>query len=144
MEFIGTYYHIIDDKGRVAVPKKFRDSLISGGVVTKGLDGCLFMFSADYWNELSAKLRTLPLGQKVARDFIRLMTYNAAPIEFDHLGRTRFPLPLAESVSIKKDVVFVGTITRIEVWDKKTYHSYFDELAKREGELSESLGALAI
>ena len=144
MEFIGSYYHMVDEKGRVAVPKKFRAGLKTGSVVTKGLDGCLFMFSKDYWEELSTKLRTLPLGQKTARDFLRLMTYNAAPIEFDDLGRTRFPFPLAESVNIKKEVVFVGTITRIEVWDKATYHTYFDNLAKRESELSESLGELGI
>lgn len=144
MEFVGAYYHSIDDKGRVSVPKKFREGLAEGSVVTKGLDGCLFIFGAGYWTELSAKLRSLPLGQKTARDFLRLMTYNAAPIEFDDIGRTRFPIPLAESVNLKKEVVFVGTLTRIEVWDKQTYHAYFDKLAEREGELSESLGELGI
>ncbi len=144
MEFIGTYYHTIEAQGRVAVPKRFREGLGDGGIVTKGLDGCLFMFSEEYWTELSAKLRNLPIGQKTARDFLRLMTYNAAPIEFDEQGRTRFPTPLAESVNIKKEVVFAGTITRVEVWDKQTYHTYFDGLAKRESELSESLGELGI
>lgn len=144
MEFVGTYYHTIDEKGRVSVPKSFRQGLKKGSIVTKGLDGCLFIFSADYWTELSTKLRSLPLGKKTARDFLRLMTYNASPVEFDDLGRTRFPLPLAESVNFKKEVVFVGTLTRIEVWDKHTYHDYFDKLAKREGELSESLGELGI
>lgn len=144
MEFVGAYYHSIDDKGRVSVPKKFREGLSEGSIVTKGLDGCLFIFGADYWAELSAKLRSLPLGQKTARDFLRLMTYNAAPIEFDDIGRTRFPIPLADSVNLKKEVVFVGTLTRIEVWDKQTYHSYFDKLAERESELSESLGQLGI
>ncbi len=144
MEFVGTYYHTLDVQGRVAVPKKFRLGLEEGGIITKGLDGCLFMYSAEYWKELSLKLRSLPLGQKTARDFLRLMTYNASTIEFDKLGRTRFPIPLADSVNIKKDVVFVGTLTRIEIWDKMTYHKYFDELSTRERELSESLGELGI
>lgn len=144
MEFVGTYYHTIDEKGRVSVPKSFRSGLKDGSIVTKGLDGCLFIFGADYWTELATKLRALPLGQKNARDFLRLMTYNASPIEFDSLGRTRFPIPLGESVHLQKEVVFVGTLTRIEVWDKHTYHEYFDKLAEREGELSESLGQLGI
>lgn len=144
MEFVGTYYHTLEEKGRISVPKAFRAGLGAGSIVTKGLDGCLFIFSAEYWAELSNKLISLPIGKKSARDFVRLLTYNAAPIEFDNLGRTRFPEMLSESVNIKKDVVFVGTLTRIEVWDKQTYHAYFDELAKREGELSESLGELGI
>jgi len=144
MEFVGAYYHMIDEQGRVSVPKKFREGLKEGSIVTKGLDGCLFIFGADYWVELANKLRSLPLGQKTARDFLRLMTYNAAPIEFDNLGRTRFPIPLADSVGLKKEVVFVGTLTRIEVWDKPTYHLYFDKLVERESELSESLGQTGI
>lgn len=144
MEFVGTYYHALDDKGRVAVPKKFRLGLEVGSVVTKGLDGCLFIFPAEYWRDVSTKLKTLPLGQKNARDFLRLMTYSAALIDFDSLGRTRFPEVLAATANIKKDVVFVGTLTRIEVWDKKTYHDYFDNLVKNENKIVTSLGELGI
>lgn len=144
MEFVGTYYHSVDEKGRVSVPKKFREGLKEGSVVTKGLDGCLFIYSSEYWIELSAKLRSLPLTSKAARDFQRLMTYNATFVEFDDLGRTRFPAPLADSVNISKEVVFVGTLTRIEVWDKKTYHAYFENLEKRESELTQSIQELNI
>lgn len=144
MQFVGTFYHTIEDQGRVSVPKSFREGLSEGGIVTKGLDGCLFILAKDEWLKLTAKLIALPLGQKTARDFLRLITYNAAPIEFDNLGRTRLPLPLADSVNIKKDVVFVGTLNRIEVWDKHTYHEYFEKLAERESELSEALGSIGI
>lgn len=144
MQFVGTYYHTLEDQGRISVPKPFRDGLGEGGVVTKGLDGCLFIFGPEEWAKLTSKLEGLPLGQKIGRDFLRLITYNAAPIEFDNLGRTRIPVPLTDSVNIKKEVVFVGTLSRIEVWDKHTYHEYFDKLAERESELSESLGELGI
>lgn len=144
MQFVGTYYHTLEDQGRISVPKSFRVGLGDGGVVTKGLDGCLFIFAKTEWDQFTSKLEALPLGQKNARDFLRLIMYNAAPIEFDNLGRTRFPTPLTDSVNIKKEVVFVGTLGRIEVWDKMTYHSYFDKLAERETELSESLGQLGI
>lgn len=144
MQFVGTYYHTLEDQGRISVPKSFRSGLGDGGVVTKGLDGCLFIFAKTEWDQLTSKLEALPLGQKNARDFLRLIMYNAASIEFDNLGRTRIPTPLTDSVSIKKDVVFVGTLGRIEVWDKMTYHAYFDKLSERETELSESLGQLGI
>ncbi len=144
MQFVGTYYHTLEDQGRISVPKSFRVGLTEGSIVTKGLDGCLFIFGPEEWSKLTSKLEGLPIGQKIGRDFLRLITYNAAPIEFDSLGRTRIPVPLTDSVNIKKEVVFVGTLSRIEVWDKHTYHDYFDKLAKREGELSESLGELGI
>jgi MraZ protein len=144
MQFVGTYYHTVEDQGRISVPKSFRNGLGEGSVVTKGLDGCLFIFGPEEWGKLTSKLEGLPLGQRTGRDFLRLITYNAAPLECDALGRARFPVPLTDSVNIKKDVVFVGTLSRIEVWDKATYHKYFDELASRETELSESLGEIGI
>lgn len=144
MEFVGTYYHSIDEKGRVSVPKKFREGLKEGSIVTKGLDGCLFVYSSEYWSELSTKLRSLPITSKSARDFQRLMTYNATLVQFDELGRTHFPTPLAESANLKKEVVFVGTLTRIEIWDKQTYHTYFESLEKRELELTKSIQELGI
>lgn len=136
MEFVGTYYHTLDIQGRVSVPKKFRHGLSEGSIVTKGLDGCLFIFSAEYWSEMSTKLHSLPMGNKLGRDFLRLMTYSASPIEFDSLGRTRFPQTLAEAAELTKEVVFVGTLTRIEVWDKQRYHDYYEALVKREDEIA--------
>ena len=144
MEFLGTYYHTLEEKGRVSIPKKFRQGLKEGSVVTNGLDGCLFIFPAKYWQELTQKIKNLPFGQKVARDFTRLMTYNAAPIEFDQLGRTRFPEALAKSANLTKEVVFVGALTRIEVWDRDTYHRYFDQLMAKEAELTQAIGELGI
>ncbi len=142
--FIGTYYHTLEDKGRVAVPKTFRELLGQGSVITKGLDGCLFIFTADGWAKLTDKLSTLPLGSKTARDFLRLLTYNAAPVEFDALGRTHLPENLISLAGLGKDVVFAGALTRVELWDKTTYHAYVDELAKCESKLTETLGELGI
>lgn len=142
--FIGTYYHTLEDKGRVAVPKTFRELLGSGSVITKGLDGCLFIFTAEGWNKLTDKLVTLPLGNKSARDFLRLLTYNASPVEFDALGRTHLPENLINLAGLGKDVVFAGALSRVELWDKKTYHSYVDTLAESEAKLTETLGELGI
>jgi MraZ protein len=142
--FIGTYYHTLEDKGRVAVPKTFRELLGVGSVITKGLDGCLFIFTAGGWTKLTDKLAILPLGSKTARDFLRLLTYNAAPIEFDALGRTHLPENLIDQAGLTKDVVFAGALTRVELWDKKTYHAYVDGLQASESTLSETLGELGI
>ncbi|MEI8232772.1 MAG: division/cell wall cluster transcriptional repressor MraZ [bacterium] len=142
--FIGTYYHSLDEKNRVSVPASFRTELSSGSVVTKGLDGCLFIFTSESWNKLVAKLESLPLTSKPARDFLRLLTYNASPLDTDKLGRTLLPENLIALAGIKKDVVFAGALTRVEIWDKATYHTYLDSLSSSESELESSLSELGI
>lgn len=143
-QFIGTYYHNLEEKGRISVPKSFRTGLKEGSVITRGLDGCLFIFTASSWQLLSDKLTTLPISQKSTRDFLRLLTYNAANIEFDNLGRTSIPKSLITLASLKKEVVFAGALTRIEVWDKQVFHAYTDRLEKSESELASSLAELGI
>lgn len=142
--FIGTYYHTLDEKSRVSVPKTFRQELLSGSIITKGLDGCLFIFTAESWSKLVDKLQTLPLTSKAGRDFLRLLTYHATPLDTDKLGRTRLPENLVRVSGIKKEVVFAGALTRVEIWDKATYHTYLDGLTGQEAELSASLTELGI
>ncbi len=142
--FIGNYYHNLDDKNRVSVPKSFRTELTPGSVITKGLDGCLFIFTGESWNKLVEKLQSLPLTSKPARDFLRLLTYNAVPLDTDKLGRTHLSDNLVKLAGIKKDVVFAGALTRVEIWDKTRYHAYVDGLAASETELESSLSELGI
>jgi len=142
--FIGNYYHTLDEKNRVSVPVSFRTELTSGSVITKGLDGCLFIFTSESWNKLVEKLETLPLTSKPARDFLRLLTYNATPVDTDKLGRTRLPESLIALAGIKKDVVFAGALTRVEIWDKQKYHTYVESLVSSESELESSLSELEI
>ncbi len=142
--FVGTYYHTLEDQNRVSVPKAFRNELTPGSIITKGLDGCLFIFTGESWNKLVEKLQSLPLTSKPARDFLRLLTYNATPLDTDKLGRTHLSETLIQLAGIKKDVVFAGALTRVEIWDKSTYHAYVDGLSSSESELESSLSELGI
>ena len=142
--FLGAYYHTIDEKNRISVPKIFRQELSAGSVLTKGLDGCLFIFTSDSWQKLVDKLQTLPLTSKAARDFLRLLTYHATPLDTDKLGRTRLPDSLKQLAGISKDVVFAGALTRVELWDKKKYHTYVETLEGKEMEIETTLGELGI
>jgi MraZ protein len=142
--FIGTYYHTLESQNRVSVPKNFRVDLTHGSVVTHGLDGCLFIFTSDAWSLLVDKLQSLPLANKAARDFLRLLTYNAAPVEMDKLGRTKLPENLVKLAGLKKDVVFAGSLTRVELWAKDRYHSYIESLEGKENEIESSLAELGI
>ena len=142
--FVGTYYHTLEDQNRISVPKSFRTDLNPGSVITYGLDGCLFLFTPDSWSKLSDKLSSLPLTNKAARDFLRLLTDNATPVELDKLGRTKLSSSIVKLAGLKKDVVFAGALTRVEIWDKDRYHTYVDGLTSQTGELENTLSELGI
>ena len=141
--FMGEYNHTIDAKGRLIVPAKFREILGDNFIVTKGLDGCLFVYPNDEWTRFEEKLKSLPLTNKNARQFTRFFLAGAAACEVDKQGRILLPQVLREFASLKKDVVLVGVASRIEIWSRErwdesmnTYDGDMDEVAEN----MESLG----
>lgn len=119
--FMGEYNHAIDTKGRLIIPSRFREELGEEFVVTKGLDGCLFVFPLDAWGEFEGKLRTLPITQKSARQFSRYFVASAATCELDKQGRILLPASLREFADLEKDVVLTGMLNRIEIWSKERW-----------------------
>lgn len=136
--FMGEYNHSIDTKGRVIIPAKFREQLGEHFVVTKGLDGCLWVFAEEEWEEFSGKLRELPVANKDARKFARFFLAGAAEAETDKLGRILIPQILREYAKLEKDVALVGTGNRVEIWDKTAWddNSTFDDME----EIAEHMG----
>lgn len=121
---IGEYEHTLDVKGRLIMPVKLRDSIGDNFIVTKGLDGCLFGFSKQEWTNFEEKLKSLPLTNKNARDFVRFFLSGAIECEIDKQGRFLISNNLREYASMKKDVVIIGVGTRIEFWDKEKWNEY--------------------
>lgn len=141
--FMGEYNHTIDAKGRLIVPAKFREILGDNFIVTKGLDGCLFVYPNDEWTRFEEKLKSLPLTNKNARQFTRFFLAGAAACEVDKQGRILLPQVLREFASLEKEVVLVGVASRIEIWSRErwdesmnTYDGDMDEVAEN----MESLG----
>lgn len=122
--FIGEYNHTIDLKNRIIIPSKFRDELKNSCIITKGLDGCLYIYTKDEWNKIEDKLKILPLTNKEARAFTRFFFAGAAEIEIDKQGRALIPQNLIEYAQIKKDIVSIGVSTRIEIWSKEKWEEY--------------------
>ena len=118
----GDYSHTIDTKGRVIVPAKFREKLGEESVVTKGLDGCLFVYPREEWIKFEEKLNTLPLNRKDARKITRFFFAGAADCEIDKQGRALIPKVLREFAGLEKDVVMVGVMNRIEIWSKDRWN----------------------
>ena len=119
--FMGEYSHTIDTKGRLIIPSKFREELGETFVVTKGLDGCLFVFSDEEWKAFEIKLKSLPLTNKNARQFARFFVAGATPCELDKQGRILLPATLREFAGLEKDVVLTGMLNRIEIWSKEKW-----------------------
>ncbi len=119
--FMGEYNHTIDAKGRLIVPSKFRESLGDEFVVTKGMDGCLFVYDNNEWAKFEEKLRSLPMIDKEARQFTRYFLAGAASVEVDKQGRILIPAVLRDFAEITKDAVLVGVGSRIEIWSKERW-----------------------
>ncbi|MDE6202362.1 MAG: division/cell wall cluster transcriptional repressor MraZ [Lachnospiraceae bacterium] len=116
--FMCEYNHTIDAKGRLIIPSKFREALGDEFVVTKGMDGCLFVFDNSEWQAFEEKLRSLPMIDKEARQFTRYFLAGAASLEVDKQGRILLPAVLREFAEITKDAVLVGVGNRVEIWSK--------------------------
>ena len=115
---MGEYEHTIDSKGRISMPAKLRKDMGDTFVLTKGLDGCLFAFSGQEWINFETKLKSLPLSDKNARNFVRFFLAGATECEIDKQGRFLIPNNLRKAASLEKDVVIIGVGTRLEIWDK--------------------------
>ena len=139
--FIGEYQHAIDNKNRIIIPTKFRDKLGSEFIVTKGLDGCLYIYTLSEWAIMEEKLKKLPLTSKDARAFVRFFFSGANEVSIDKQGRALIPQNLCEYASIDKEIVSIGVSTRIEIWAKDKWDEYngsdmnFDEIAEKMIEL---------
>ena len=143
--FMDEYNHTIDAKGRLIIPAKFREPLGEEFVLTRGLDGCLYIYPMDEWNAFEEKLRALPLTNKNARTFTRFFVAGATNCELDKQGRILLPPVLREYANLTKDVVLVGVLSRVEIWDKdrwqeNTYdEDEMDEIAEHMADLGFSI-----
>lgn len=140
--FIGEYKHTIDDKGRLAIPSKFRKNLARGAVVTRGLDASLFLFPKEEWGKLADQLARLPLGQSNSRAFARLMLAGAMDVSLDKQGRIVLPEYLREYASLKKASVIAGLYNRLEIWDEDKWEAYKKKVESDADSVAEQLGEL--
>ncbi len=140
--FIGEYKHNLDDKGRLAIPSKFRDALATGAVVTRGLDTSLFLFPKEEWDKLAEKLASLPLGQSNSRAFARLMLAGAMDVSLDSQGRVVLPEYLREYAGMKKNIILAGLFNRLELWDEEKWEIYKKKVEADADSVAEKLGEL--
>ncbi len=142
--FIGEYNHNLDDKGRLAIPAKFRTILKKGAVVTKGLDNCLFLYSKEQFDIIAKKFAGLPIGSAKARAFSRHMLAGAMDLEFDNQGRITLPEYLRNFSGLKKKIIVAGLYNHLEIWDEAAWNKYKNESEKNSNAIAEEMGDLGI
>lgn len=142
--FIGEYSHNLDDKGRLAIPKKFRPDLSKGAVVTKGLDNCLFLYTQEEWEKVAQKLASLPFAQSNNRAFGRFMLSGAMDVSIDKQGRIVLPEYLRNFAELKKNIVVAGLYNRLELWDTDKWQEYKNKTEKESNDIAERMADLGV
>jgi MraZ protein len=141
--FYGEYEHSLDEKGRLTIPSRVREAMKQGGVtgfmVTRGLDECLFLFPLQQWQTYVEKLGSLPLEKGNARRFTRMFYSGASECSPDRQGRVFIPPNLREHAHIEKDVVIIGVQNRLELWDKARWEAFSTESKESYEETAEEL-----
>src|SRR3989344_3570508 len=140
--FIGEFTHNLDDKGRLAIPVKFRRDLTKGAVVTRGLDNCLFLYTKNEWEKLAEKLATLPISQANSRAFARLMLAGAMDVDVDKQGRIVLPEYLRQFAGLSKNVIVAGLYSRVEIWDESKWQAYKKQTENNSNEIAEKMAEL--
>ncbi len=141
---IGEYEHTIDSKGRLIMPAKLREDMGDKFIITKGLDGCLFGFSQTEWNNFEEKLKTLPLTNKNARDFVRFFLSGAMECEVDKQGRFLISSNLREYATLEKETMITGVGTRIEIWNRDKWKKYNSEENISADQIAENMANLGM
>jgi len=136
---IGEYHHNIDEKGRLVIPGKFREEIGDKFILTRGLDGCLFVYSISEWDKIISKLKTLPFTKKDARTFNRFFLSGATVCEFDKQGRINIANSLIDYADLKKECAIIGVNDRLEIWSLDKFNSLIDANIDSLSDIAEGL-----
>lgn len=140
--FMGRYNHTVDPKGRLSIPAKYREVLGEEFVVSKGMDGCLFVYAEDDWKVFEGKLASLPLINQEARQFARFFLSGAQYVTVDKQGRILVPQDLRDFAGLEKDVVLAGMGSRIEIWSLEKWEENSSQVDI--SQMSQSMIALGL
>jgi MraZ protein len=141
--FTGEYHHAVDDKGRVAVPVRFRAELAGGALVSKWIDGCLALHPRAAWDALATRVATLPVTSEGARTFQRFIFGTAFEVDLDRQGRLVVPAVLRSFAGLEGEAVVVGSRDHLELWSPTRWAAYSSRMDEPD-ELAQHLQGLGI
>ena len=117
----GEFQYSVDDKGRVIIPPAFREFVEDGMVVTRGMEGCLYLFPLAAWRRIEGRLTELPLTDHDARNFVRFFYSGASKAKLDSAGRITLPATLRMFAEVDASVVVAGAPNRLEIWNESRW-----------------------
>ncbi len=136
---IGSYYHSLQAKGRLAIPTAYRQQLGEKPILARGIEQCLYLLPFDIWSRLLQGLGNNPLSGRESRNLRRLLAHSAVAIEFDDQGRVLVPENLRTWANLEKKVVIAGSVDWVEIWDLTTYHHHLESLETQSEDIAERL-----
>ncbi len=139
--FKGEFHYVLDQKGRIVIPPRFRHALGDRFVVTLGFDGCVAVYPEARWRVVEEKLRAQPLAK---RRFVRYLLGSAVEVELDRQGRFVLPQPLRDYAGIQREVVVIGLIDKLEIWSKERWQQYRAETEQDEAGMLEAMQDLVL
>jgi MraZ protein len=139
--FLGRFDHVLDEKGRLAIPARFRSDLQDGMVITRGTDRCLYIFPLGAWQEIASRLDALPLGDANARNLRRAAFAAAEPAELDKQGRVVLSERLRGYANLRSSVAVVGMNSYIEVWDLEAWETLETQVEEQGDVLASQLSS---
>jgi MraZ protein len=134
---IGQYSYIIDEKKRVGIPTKFRDALEQGAVLTKGFEGCLYLYPQREWEKFLDMINKLPYFDPATREMKRSIVGSAMDVKLDTAGRILVPDYLKDYAALSKNLIIVGLNDHMEIWDEEKWNKYSPELDKISDQLKQ-------
>jgi MraZ protein len=139
--FLGEHEHTLDEKGRLTLPAKLRNSFPEGLVLTRGMDGCLYAYPKADWAELASRISGLDLLSRDDRMIQRHFFSGAAEVVPDKQGRVVIPGPLAAHAKLDREVVVAGVYDRLEIWDRAAWRAQIADVEGRAEDVAERLAA---
>ncbi len=147
--FSGKYYYTLDPKGRIIIPAPFREIISSNYspklyIVNAAFDKCLHIYPQEEWNKIEEKVRQLPKMQEEVRFFMRKVIASAQEVDLDKQGRILIPVAHREDANLNSDIVIVGQIEKIELWDRDEWDTVVDPSRIDKKAVEERLAAYGI
>lgn len=139
---IGSYEHRLDAKGRLVLPAPFREAMQSGMVASVGIGRCVSVYARERWEELLAKVQSLPFPKGKTRDFFRVLLATAQEVDLDRSGRILVGASLREHGGLDQDVVVVGVGDHLELWDVSNWKEYSNRVLDDFAEIAEEVEGL--
>lgn len=138
--FAGEFAHVLDEKGRLAIPAKFRGRFKEGAVVTRWTGECLAIFPADEWEQINAQIRERPRTDPVVQQFVHFLVASAQETEPDGQGRIVIPAHLRQYAGLRNEALVIGASRNLEVWEPERWRTRLEQVESSIGERLADLG----